>query len=133
VGIYEHVAPLGRGGGYFVHRHIFGASEPGDPVVWDWVLHELPRVDVRLRLMGEDGPDVPRPLATHVNPKRMQRQAARAMAARGMSTKAQSALSVQRDQAAGERKVEASERRAEAANEAWERRRAKARRRHRGR
>ena len=76
--------------GYQAARVVFGA-EPSDAQVYQWVLtswHSLPFTAVEA---GE------RPRAVPANPKRLQREAAKAARTAGASTKAQEALARQRE------------------------------------
>lgn len=67
------------------------------------------------------------------NPKRAQRMAAKAMRERGVSTKAQEALKADMESRGEERTSARRREQKQAADEAYARRRAKARQRHRGR
>lgn len=71
--------------------------------------------------------------AGKTNPKRAQRMAAKAMRERGVSTKAQEALKADMESRGEERASARRSERKRAADEAYARRRAKARQRHRGR
>ena len=76
------------------------------------------------------GADVPKPAA---NPKRRQREAARELAQRGPSTKAQQALAEEREVFSRQRKADARERREQEKQERFEQRREKRKQKHRGR
>lgn len=67
------------------------------------------------------------------NPKRRQREAAKAMRSRGPSTKAQQALSEERETAAQQREADARERRECEKQRRFEQRQQKRREKHRGR
>lgn len=103
----------------------FGA-EPSDQQVWQWVLqrwHTLrfsPAVEAAAPWRA-------------VSPKRAQRQAARALVQRGASTKAQQALSAQRELGKQERQARQKERRQALAEEKFLLRRQKRLEKHRGR
>ena len=70
---------------------------------------------------------------TSDNPKRRQREAARELRSRGPSTKAQVALSQEREAAGRERKAASRERREQERRERFEQRREKRKRKRRGR
>ena len=69
---------------------------------------------------------------TPSNPKRRQREASRELAQRGPSTKAQQALSEEREALAQLRKVDARERREQEKQERFEQRQEKRKQKHRG-
>ena len=71
--------------------------------------------------------------AGKTNPKRAQRMAAKAMRERGVSTKAQEALKADMDSRGKERASARRRKQKQTADEAYARRRAKARQKHRGR
>ena len=73
------------------------------------------------------------PPAHATNPKRRQREAARELTRRGPSTKAQQALSEEREAAAEKRKAAARERRDEDKRQRFELRQQKRKQKHRGR
>ena len=75
-------------------------------------------------------PEAPRQSS---NPKRRQREAARALKRQGPSTKAQLALSEEREASAQQRKANARERRATEKQQQFELRQEKRKRKHRGR
>ena len=66
------------------------------------------------------------------NPKRRQREAARELKQRGLSTKAQQALSEEREALAQQRKADAREQREREKKERFEQRQEKRKRKHRG-
>ena len=70
---------------------------------------------------------------TPSNPKRRQREASRELAQRGPSTKAQQALSEERETLARQRKTAASKRRAQERRERFERCQEKRKQKHKGR
>ena len=83
-------------GGYQVCRTVFGA-EPTDAQLYQWLLRGWSGL-----AFSDPVPDGgPRPLGR--NPKREQRQARRATQSQGVGTKAQQALSRQREQNAQQR------------------------------
>ena len=87
--------------GYQAARVVFGA-EPSDAQVYQWVLsfwHRLPFTDAEA---GERPKDIP------ANPKRLQREAAKAARTAGASTKAQEALARQREADSLERRARRS-------------------------
>ena len=71
--------------GYQAARVVFGA-EPSDAQVYQWVLTSWHRLPFTAAEAGE------RPRAVPANPKRLQREAAKAARTAGASTKAQEAL-----------------------------------------
>lgn len=109
-------------------RHVFGSSEPGDGEVWAFVQRDLFALLGRIDL-SQATPVEP---ARRANAKRLAREAARLLAQRGPSSKAQEALK----EGLAERKLERrSTARAEREAEAERRyalRREKAKAKHRG-
>ena len=75
--------------GYQAARVVFGA-EPSDAQVYQWVLSSWHSLPFTAAEAGE------RPKAVPANPKRLQREAAKAARTAGASTKAQEALARQR-------------------------------------
>ena len=120
VGMFEHM----EGGRLSACRVVFGA-EPSNEEVLRLV------TDGWSRLTFTDGivAEVPKEPG---NPKRRQREAARALADRGPSTKAQQALSEQMEASKAARKASARERREAERQERFEKRAEKRRRKHRG-
>ena len=93
--------------GYQAARVVFGA-EPSDAQVYQWVLASWHRLPFTAAEAGE------RPRAVPANPKRLQREAAKAARAAGASTKAQETLARQREADGLERRARRSaQRRAE--------------------
>ena len=121
VGLMEHV----DGNRYGCVRQVFGAEPSAEElhrfVLARWSFIRFP--------MGEGLPQDPLP----TNPKRRQREAARALRDRGPSTKAQEALALQREASAQARKDRERDRNAEDAEARYELRRERRKRRHRGR
>lgn len=89
VGVVEMEAD----GGLRVARQVFG-SEPPNEVVYQFVLRDLPRL---LTHPGLGIPGDAAPLPRRVNPKRAAREAGRLTEARGLSTRAQEALRLERE------------------------------------
>lgn len=89
--------------GYQAARVVFGA-EPSDAQVYQWVLSSWHRLPFTAAEAGE------RPKAAPANPKRLQREAAKAAQTAGPSTKAQEALARQREAAGLERRARRSAR-----------------------
>ena len=85
-----------------VARQVFG-SEPPNEVVHQFVLRELPRLLAQPRL---GLPSNAAPLPRRVNPKRAAREAGRLTAARGLSTRAQAALRLERETHKQERRIQ---------------------------
>ena len=98
IGVYERV----DGGLYEAARIVFGA-EPKDYQVYAWLLKNG-RLRFSPALTG--GRVAQRP----VNPKRAQREIARAVAGGGVTTKAQPALQLERERNKRERRTRARER-----------------------
>ncbi len=90
-------------GGLRVHRHVFGA-EPRDREVLAFVRS----IDQGILLGAEPVVPVEATKACS-NPKRLAREAARAIAARGVSTRSQDALSRQREAQASRSREESRE------------------------
>lgn len=89
-------------GRYQAAKVTFGA-EPTDAQLWQW----LERGWSGLKFTAPEEGDGPGP--THRNPKRAQREARRATGQSGASTKAQEALSRQREQDGRARKLRAGQ------------------------
>ena len=115
-------------------RHVFG-GEPSDVELYDFL---LARGDELIDRAAASPPvpasrsagssSAPRP-----NPKRAARQAAKEAARARLSTAAQAALAASREETAARASRDRSGRRRQEADEAWVRRRERAKRRHRGR
>jgi len=86
--------------GYSAARVVFGA-EPTDAQLYEWLEKEWHRLRFSPAAEGE------RPVTERKNPKRAQREARAATQARGVSTRAQEALSRQREREGLARKREA--------------------------
>ena len=84
--------------GYQAARVVFG-SEPTDAQLYQWLQREWPRLPF--------GPVLPEtaPRPALANPKRMQREAAKATQPKGLGTKAQEALAHQREAVGLERQA----------------------------
>lgn len=80
----------------------------------------------------DSGSQKPASKTRRVNPKRAQRRAAKAMRERGVSTKAQEALKADMDSRGKERASAQRRKQKQTADEAYARKRAKARQKHRG-
>ena len=89
--------------GYQAARVVFGA-EPSDAQVYQWVLSSWHCLPFTAAEAGE------RPKAVPANPKRLQREAAKAARTAGASTKAQEALARQREADSLEAVLELKER-----------------------
>ena len=123
-----------RGGTVRAVRHVFGA-EPSDVELYDFL---LARGDELIDRAAASPPvpasrsagssSAPRP-----NPKRAARRAAKEAARARPSTAAQAALAAAREETAARTSRNRSLRRRQEADEAWVRRRERAKRRHRGR
>ena len=103
------VAERWDGAGYRAAKVTFGA-QPTDAEILQWVATVWPRLRVSPP-QAERGRSVP----ARSNPKRVRREAARAVERRGLGTKAQQALSAQREQEGEARRARSrGDRRAEA-------------------
>ena len=123
-----------QGGTVRAARHVFGA-EPSDVELYDFLLtHGGALIDRAAACppvpapRSVDSSSTPRP-----NPKRAARQAAKEAARARPSTAAQAALATAREEASARGARNRSRRRRQEADEAWARRRERAKRRHRGR
>ena len=85
------VAERWEEGGYSAARVVFGA-EPTDARLYEWLLREWHRLNFSPAEEGE------RPVPERKNPKRALREARAATRTRGISPRAQEALSRQREQ-----------------------------------
>ena len=115
-------------------RYVFGA-EPTDAELYDFLLtHGGALID-----RAAASPPVPAPRSVdssstpRPNPKRAARQAAKEAARARPSTAAQAALATAREESSARGANNRSRRRRQEADEAWARRRERAKRRHRGR
>lgn len=125
---WEGVVESNQDGCLKARRHIFG-SEPKDAEVLDFVNYLAPK------LLEETGASVEASIVEDkkLNPKRRSREAAKEMAVRGVSTKAQEAIQLELDLQKKEKKVQSK---AEKEEEKEQKRliaRQKAKERHRGR
>lgn len=112
--------------GYQAARVVFGA-EPTEPQLYSWVLREWHRL--RFSQPSEEKfPEMDRK-----NPKRLQREAHAATGAKGMGTKAQEALSRQREREGLTRQIRSREERQEEAERKFLLRQQKKREKKRGR
>ena len=112
--------------GYAVCRIVFGA-EPSDEEITAFVRERWAKLPFSKPTAGSAPP---KPLAG--NPKRRQREAARELSAPAASTKAQAALSAQREDMKTESNAASKERREAEAEHRFELHREKRKRRHRG-
>ena len=105
-----------------VARQVFG-GEPPNELVYLFVLRELPSVLARSRLaLPGEAPALPR----RVNPKRAAREAGRLTEARGLSSRAQAALRLEREAGKQARRVQSRAERDREAELKREKARAKA-------
>ena len=123
-----------QGGTVRAARHVFGA-EPSDVELYDFLLtHGGALID-----RAAACPPVPASRsagsssASRPSPKRAARQAAKEAARARPSTAAQAALAAAREESSARGARNRSRRRRQEADEAWVRRRERAKRRHRGR
>ena len=122
VGILERTDGQGR---LYAARHVFGA-EPSDPEVWAWVLHSLTTLDFSPAAATAPAK------ALAANPKRRQRQAAKALSS-GTGTRSQQALQAGREAAKEERRAQSRERREADEQRKYLLKRERQKQRHRGR
>ena len=120
VGLAEHV----EGGRYGAARIVFGA-EPSDEEILRFVVGKWEK----LSFFGGKPAEAGKPAK---NPKRRAREAAKALKRPAMSTKAQQALSAQREAMKRESAQARSRRRAEEADARYEQRKLKRKQKHRG-
>ena len=114
-------------------RYVFGA-EPTDVELYDFLLARSGELIDR----AAESPAVPASRSVgsssrRPNPKRAARQAAKEAARARPSTAAQAALAATREETAARASRDRSRRRRQEADDAWGRRRQRAKRRHRGR
>ena len=121
VGVFERHC----GGKLSVCRVVFG-SEPKDYEVYEFVLRHYDQLNF--------SPAVASDLkAVRVNPKRMQREASKAMRDTGVGTKSQQALQLQREQMKQERKQESRVKKEAEKQRRFELKQQKRKEKHRGR
>ncbi len=121
VGIVEHVED-GRLG---IARIVFGA-EPSDEEILEFIVNGWEK----LSFYGNEEPDKPK---VAKNPKRRMREAAKALSKPAMSTKAQQALSEQRESMKEQSVHRRSMKKQEKKQERFKLREAKRKQKHRGR
>ncbi|WP_167147162.1 YjdF family protein [Actinomyces sp. ZJ308] len=137
VGVLEHHERHQDGGAGTVQatRHVFGA-EPSDVELHDFLLKHggdlIDRVAASAPVPASRSAGSPT-TGRRPNPKRAARQAAKDAARARPSTAAQAALAAAREETSARVARNRSRRRRQEAAEAWERRRQRAKRRHRGR
>lgn len=112
--------------GYSAARVVFGA-EPTDAQLYEWLEKEWHKLRFSPAAEGE------RPVTEPKNPKRAQREARAATQTRGVSTRAQEALSRQREQEGLARQTKSRQRRQEEAERKFFLRQQKKREKKRGR
>ena len=120
VGLAEHV----EGGRYGAARIVFGA-EPSNEEILRFVVNKW----AKLAFFGDEATETSKPAK---NPKRRAREAAKALKRPAMSTKAQQALSAQREAMKRESAHARSRRRAEEEKARFEQRELKRKQKHRG-
>lgn len=120
VGIVEHV----EDGNLGVARIVFGA-EPSDEEIFEFVVNRWEK----LSFYGNKEPDKPKVAR---NPKRRMREAAKALSKSAMSTKAQQALSDQRESMKNLSAQHRSQKKQEKKQERFELREIKRKQKHRG-
>ena len=112
--------------GYSAARVVFG-PEPTDAQIYQWLEQEWHRLNFSPAAEGE------RPVIERKNPKRALREAREATRVRGVSTRAQEALSRQREQEGLARQAESRRKRQEEADRKFLLRQQKKRAKKRGR
>ena len=122
VGMFERV----EDGKLSVCRVVFGA-EPSNEDVQELICERWGELRFTRPVAHEEIP------GQASNPKRRQREAAKAMRSRGPSTKAQQALSEEREAAAQQRKADTRDRRESEKQRRFEQRQHKRKEKHRGR
>ena len=123
VGICER-----RGGGTLaVCRVVFG-PEPQDCQVYDWILSHWNGLP-----FGPPVPEEGRPEDADPRPMRRRRQAGRELESRGVGTKSQQALQLQREQAAHQKKRRRAADRRERQQAQFRQKQEKKKQKHRGR
>ena len=116
-------------------RHVFGA-EPSDVELYDFLLARGGELIDRAAAsppVSAGAPTADPAARRRANPKRAARRAAKEAARARPSTAAQAALAAAREETAARTSRNRSLRRRQEADEAWARRRERAKRRHRGR
>lgn len=113
--------------GLFAGRYVFG-PEPGDEEVLDFVSHKLGEIIDRQTVAVS----VAEKKKKRLNPKRAAREAARRMKEPPVSSKAQIAIQAQYEANKKEKQTSKHEQRLEAQAQRWEKKREKAKQRHRG-
>lgn len=112
--------------GYSAARAVFGA-EPTDAQLYEWIEREWHKL--RFSPAAEEE----RPVTQRKNPKRVQREARTATQTQGVSTRAQEALSRQREQEGLARQIQSRQVRREEAERKYLQRQQKKREKRRGR
>lgn len=112
--------------GYSTSRTVF-AAKPSDNEILEWILKGY----AALRFSRAFEGDIIKPLAA--NPKRRQREAAKAAQVITFSTKAQEALKAQYEQNKAESKAENSQRRQQSIDKRFEMKQLKRKQKHKGR
>ena len=121
-GMFERV----EGGRLAASRVVFGA-EPSNEEIQEFIVKRYRRLRFTEPVMCDATPKVA------VNPKRRQREAAREMKRVGPSTKAQQALSQEREASAQQRKADVRKEREREKERQFELRQEKRKQKHRGR
>lgn len=111
------------------HRYVFG-TEPSDTEVLEFVNHQLLAVIEKSRQTGIKRKSN---LKKKINPKRLQRQVAKEMKQRGISTQAQEAIKEEIERRKVESKKIKKQRDAAYKQKQWEIKKQKAKQKHKGR
>ena len=106
--------------------HIVFGAEPSGEEIQELICKRWNRLRFTEPVRGAEPPKIV------ANPKRRQREAARELKQKGLSTKAQQALAEEREAMAQERKTDARERREQIKQQRFEQRQEKRKQKHRG-
>ncbi len=129
VGICEHAV----GGRYGACRVVFGAVEPTDAEILEFVRDRWEALPFALGPSLEPVEAARSAVLAHANPKRRQREARKLVESAGVGTKAQQAMSAAYEACKGERKAAARDARRGKAERRFTLKQEKRKRKHRGR
>lgn len=127
VGMCEH-AEAGR---YGACRVVFGATEPTDTEIQEFVLSRW--ASLNFALVPDDTEAAHPAVLAHANPKRRQREARKQVEQAGVGTKAQQAMSAAYEARKDERKAAARDARYEESERRFALKQQKRKQKHRGR
>ncbi len=126
VGICEHV----EAGRYGACRVVFGATEPTDTEIQEFVLRRWASLD--FALVSDDAEAAHPAVLAHANPKRRQREARKQVDQAGVGTKAQQVMSAAYEARKDERKAAARDARHEESERRFALKQQKRKQKHRG-